>query len=147
MSSVVSRLLFSAAIALVLLSSVAVALFVGERVPDGIYCGNYGNGLVVGNLTMKSGSDKFDMVMVGLGLDLQCKNETFIYDPKTHHAKVPGATDPKDCIGAVLTDNDLTLDVVYKPDVDEIVLDLGFTKIDCKKCSPKDLGALFCTPY
>jgi hypothetical protein len=144
MSSVAKRILSFAAVAVMLLSTTAVALSaVRERVPDGTYCGSYGNGLVVGNVTMKAGSDKFDMVMAGLGLDLQCKNETVIYDPKTHHAKVAGATDPNDCIGSVLTESDLTLDVIYKPDLDEIVLDLGFTKISCTKCAAAFLASVF----
>ncbi|KAK7195098.1 hypothetical protein NESM_000433000 [Novymonas esmeraldas] len=114
--------------------TLAAAMTVTERMPDGLYCGSYAGGLVVGNLSMKAGTDKFDMVMKGLGLDLECKDETFLYDPKTHHATVVGATDPNDCIGAVLTENDLTLDVIYQPDEDIITLDLGFTQIICKKC-------------
>lgn len=141
MATCARRFLLAIVFAVALLASVSTARFSAERVPDGTYCGNYGKGLVVGNVTMKAGSDKFDMVMVGLGLDLECKNETFIYDPKTHHAKVTGSTDPKDCIGSVLTENSLTLDVIYKPDVDEIILDLDFTKINCKKCADASIAA------
>ena len=143
MSTFAKYFLACVAVAAVFLASAAVALSVTERVPDGTYCGNYGGGLVVGNVTTQTGSDKFDMIMVGLGLDMTCENETFIYDPTTHHAKVPGATDPHDCLGSVLTDGGLTLDVLYKPDVDQLILDLGFTKINCKKCSKYGLAVRF----
>lgn len=122
------------ALCFVLVSTTGICMIVRERVPNGTYCGNYASGLVEGNVTTKAGSDTFDMHLHGLGMELNCENEKFIYDPKTHHAVVAGATDPNDCIGKVITENKLSLDVLYDPAKDVITLDVGITKIACKKC-------------
>ncbi|KAG5508167.1 hypothetical protein JKF63_05421 [Porcisia hertigi] len=113
----------------------ALAMSVTERMPEGTYCGNYASGLVVGNVTVKSGAELFDFNVKGLGMNLECNNEKFLYDPKTHHAVVVGATDPNDCIGSVLTENHLTMEITYAPGTDEIFLDFGIVKITCKKCA------------
>ncbi|CAJ1007192.1 hypothetical protein Q4I28_002506 [Leishmania naiffi] len=112
----------------------AIVMSVTERVPNGSYCGSYAGGLVVGNMTVRAISSTFDMFLTGLGLQLMCKNELFVYDMKTHEATVVGAKDPTNCIGSILTENNLTLRVFFDPRTDVVTLDLGIAKIECKKC-------------
>lgn len=104
-----------------------------ERMPDGTYCGSYA-GIVEGRLFTKKGTDTFDIYLEALGDELVCKDEKYIYDPKTHTAEVPGASDPDDCIGQALTNQGLTLKVSYDPKQDIITLDLDMLKIECEKC-------------
>ncbi|CAM37845.1 conserved hypothetical protein [Leishmania braziliensis MHOM/BR/75/M2904] len=112
----------------------AIMMSVKERVPNGTYCGSYAGGLVVGNMTIRAVSSTFDMFLIGLGLQLACKNELFAYDMKTHEATVIGAKDPNNCIGSILTENNLTLRVFFDPRADIVTLDLGLAKIECKRC-------------
>lgn len=110
------------------------SLSVSERLPDGTYCGEYSNGAVQGRLRTKKGADTFDLFLIAFGDRVTCKNEKYIYDPNTHTAVVPGATDPNDCLGRVLLDNDLTLAVSYDPQKDVMTLVLEAIVIECKKC-------------
>ncbi|CAD2221743.1 hypothetical protein AGDE_05564 [Angomonas deanei] len=108
-----------------------------ERLPDGHYCGTYSFGLVKGEFNTTSGSTFFDLSLEAFGDTAECKNEKYIYDPATHKAVVVGATDPNDCLGKLLSDNKLTLEVLFNPEADIVTLDLGITKIDCPKCKDK----------
>ncbi|AYU77798.1 protein of unknown function - conserved [Leishmania donovani] len=116
-------------------AALAITMTVRERVPNGLYCGNYASGLVVGNLTVTYATHLFDLALRGLGMNLKCKNEVFTYDPKSHMLTAVSAKDPSDCIGSVIAASGLNLSVIYKPTADLITLDFGIAKIDCKKCS------------
>ncbi|CAG9572259.1 conserved hypothetical protein [Leishmania major strain Friedlin] len=116
-------------------AALAITMTVREKVPNGLYCGNYASGLVVGNLTVQYEKRLFDLAFKGLGMNLKCENEAFSYDPKSHTLMVTSAKDPSDCLGAVITASGLNLSVTYKPIADVIILDVGVAKIDCKKCS------------
>lgn len=102
--------------------------------PDGKYCGSFSVGLIKGFVMAKREKSTFDIHLEGLNQNLTCTDEEFVYDPETHHADVPGARDPEDCLGEPLTKAKVTLDVVYAPEDDVVTLDFGFTHVDCKKC-------------
>lgn len=128
-----SKALFALSCALVLTSTVFAMKVTEERMPDGTYCGTYGT-IVEGRLTTTKGTDTFDIYLEALDEELVCKDEKYIYDPNTHTAVIPGATDPNDCIGQALANQGLSLKVTYDPKSDVITLDLDIAKIECEKC-------------
>lgn len=102
--------------------------------PDGKYCGSLSLGVIKGEVFARPLESLFDFHMEGLNHNVTCRNETYIYNPATQHADVPGSRDPEDCLGELLLSANITLDVVYYPKKDEVKLDFGFSKIKCKKC-------------
>lgn len=90
--------------------------------------------MVVGKLDIKPSTSTTDIYLKGFGSETTCNDEKYTYDPKTHHAVLVGATDPQDCIGKMLHDNHLSLDITYNPAKDIILLDIKIAKIECTKC-------------
>ncbi|GET87589.1 hypothetical protein, conserved [Leishmania tarentolae] len=135
MSCIIKCILCAMAVVTALAAALAITMTLRENVPNGLYCGSYANGLVVGNLTVRYPPREFDLAFRGLGMSVKCKNESFTYDPTSKELTVTSVKDPSDCIGAVMTENGLDLNVTYKPATDIIVLDFGAAKIECKKCS------------
>ncbi|CBZ25390.1 conserved hypothetical protein [Leishmania mexicana MHOM/GT/2001/U1103] len=115
-------------------AALAITMTVREKVPNGLYCGSYASGLLVGNLSVRYDLHLFDLSLRGLGMDLNCKDEVFTYDLKTHKLVAVSAKDPFDCIGSVIQKSGLHLETTYNPTVDVITLNFGIAKIDCKKC-------------
>ncbi|KEG13842.1 hypothetical protein DQ04_00751020 [Trypanosoma grayi] len=106
-----------------------------NRHPAGVYCGEYSLGLVKGRITAGQTPDTFDIWLDAFGEKYNCKDEKYIYNERTNHMDVVGATDPNDCLGKLLVQNGLPLTVVYFPREDTLELDLGIAKVDLSQCA------------
>lgn len=123
-----------------MLISACVLLLAGLIVadPSGPYCGSYSFGLVTGKVDMNDSKHVFDLEFHGLGADVKCENEAYVYNAETGVLAVAGATDTSNCLGSVLKSNGLTLTVTYNSGEDTLKIDLGIASLTASPCGDDD---------
>lgn len=117
---------------LLFLALVLCSAVFASKAPSGTYCGSYSFGLVTGKVHFESTT--FDISFDGLGAHVHCPSVNYQFHADTNKIEVPSAVDPKDCLGSVLTDNSLSLNVKYNPSEDSTLIDLGLASLTAKRC-------------
>ncbi len=119
--------------AAVALSCILLAFAVDAAAgPAGSYCGSYSFGLVKGKAVFSDTT--FSIHLDAFGKSIDCSNEAYTFDAASGVLNVPGATDSKDCLGQLLTDNGLSLSATFDPAGNSASLDLGLASIELDLC-------------
>jgi hypothetical protein len=108
----------------------AVVLAAG---PSGDYCGSY-NGIVTGKGDFTS-STSANLNINIFGSDTNCPGEAYTYDASTGVIDFPGATNPSDCLGALLSSYGITLTATYDSSANSISLVTSVATINLTPCS------------
>jgi hypothetical protein len=107
----------------------AVVLAAG---PSGSYCGSY-NGLVTGKVDFTSGSSATINIDI-LGSDTNCPGEGYTYDASNGVIDFPGATNPSDCLGRLLSSYGITMTATYDASANTISLGTSVASITLTPC-------------
>ena len=119
--------------ALLLVAVAFVATVVLASGPHGHYCGSY-NGIVTGKMQVLSDTSANLNIDI-FGSDTKCDNETYSYSSTTHVIDFPGATEPTNCLGRLLSTYGITMTATYDPSANSIKLVTSVATITMTACS------------